>query len=205
MTDGQAIGGDADPPRDRPTGAPTSAVDPDGAAERWLAGLRAEAGADRRRRTAWLVRQAEEEASLLGILADLAEQERPVVLEVTGGRRHRGRVRVVGEDFVGLRTGTGAEVLVARAAITGVRPTPGDAGPTGDRRLAPRLSLAGVLGALAGSGVRMTVVPFGGGEPVVGELRSVGLDVLAVRLDGEGGLAHLPLAAIAEVQLLVSG
>jgi hypothetical protein len=112
---------------------------------------------------------------------------------------------MVGGDFVGLRTGAGTEVLVARAAITGVRPAPGHRGPSGDRRFAPRLSLAGVLGSLAGTGVRVTIVPFGGGEPTVGELRSVGIDVIAVRLDGQGGSAHLPLAAIAEVQLLVSG
>jgi len=199
--DGTAGGGDRRADRTGP-GVGTGPAD---GAERWLAGLRADTGADQRRRASWLSRQAEEEATLLGVLADLAERGRPAVVDVAGGRRHRGVVGIVGEDFVGLRTEGGTPVLVARAAITGVRPAPGDTGAVGDRRLAPQVTLAGVLSSIAGSGARLVLVPFGGGEPIAGELRSVGTDVMALRLDADGGSVHVPLAAVAEVQLAVSG
>ena len=79
--------------------------------------LAAEAGVDEAVRRlghqAWLRRRAEESASLLGLLADLAERQDPVELLLVGGGRRHGRIETVGSDLVGLRLDDRRLALVA--------------------------------------------------------------------------------------------
>jgi len=173
--------------------------------DRWLAEMRVDDASRARARTSWLARQAHEEATLAGVLTDLAERDRPVVLTVRGGVRHRGAILLVGTDFCALRTPTGADVLVAFSAIASVRPQPGEAAVTGDRAPVSTSTLGEALAGLVGTGRRVRVLVNGCADSLVGELRAVGRDVVAVRLDGPAGTAYVPLASLAEVSVTESG
>jgi hypothetical protein len=171
--------------------------------ESWLADLQVEAAARSRARAAWLQRQAREEATFVGVLADLAERERALVVDTIPGRRHQGFVRVVGQDFVGLRTQRGTDVLVRYAAIASVRQAPREQGSAGDRVIAPVATFHHGLTALGGTGARVVAHSLGG-SALQGELRSVGRDLLVLRLDG-CGIAYVPLASLGEVSVVESG
>ena len=184
--------------------------------ERWAADARIEAAARRRARERWLRQQAEEEATLAGVLIDLGEQGAEAVVHTRTGRIHRGRVGVVGADFVGLarssspveaRGGSaagGEEVLVTLDSVTSVRMQAGARLVTGDRPLTSRLSLAEVITGLAAERERVVLVLADSGETLAGTLQSVGQDIVVVRLaDGPAGArpptAYVALAAIVEV------
>lgn len=168
-----------------------------------MADLQVDEATQARARTAWLARQAHEEATFVGVLVDLAERERPVLIDTTTGRHHSGRLRVVGEDFCCLRTPREVDVLVHYGAVASVRPAPHEPGPAGDRLLAPIVTLRAALSALAGTEARVVVTPTAGAG-LRGELRSVGLDVVVVRLD-DGRAAYVRLASVAEVSVVESG
>lgn len=157
-----------------------------------------------RARAAWLARQAEEEATFVGVLVDLAERERPVTIETASGRRHQGDLRLVGEDFCCVRTPRGVHVFVHYDAVASVRPAPHEAGPAGDRPLAPIADLHGAMAALARTGARVAVVSSAAGAPLTGEVRSVGRDVVVLRLD-DGRVAYVRLGSVAEVSVFESG
>jgi hypothetical protein len=166
--------------------------------EQWVADARVDEAARARSRERWLREVAEQEATLTGVLADLAERRSPVTLEV-GGRRLHGTVAAIGADFVAVHLATGADVLLALRALGVVRTAPAVGDAVGDRMVATELRLADVLGELAADHDRVRLVTISG-ETVSGRLRSVGLDVVAVRTDGERhGAAYVPIAAITEV------
>jgi hypothetical protein len=185
--------------------------------ERWAADARVEVAARRRARERWLRQQAEEEATFAGVLIDLGEHGVEVALHTRTGRAHRGRVGVVGADFVGLLPSSpglggshgapvGDEVLVSLDSVTSVRMQAGARLVTGDRVLTSRLSLAEVITGLAAERERVVLVLAEAGEPVAGVLHSVGQDMVVVRLaDGMPGArpptAYVALAAIVEVVL----
>jgi hypothetical protein len=169
--------------------------------EAWLADLQVEEAAAARARAAWLRRQAEEEASFVGLLADLAERERTVVVDTTLGRRHGGWLRVVGRDFCCVRTGRAIDVLIHYDAVTVVRPAPRQEGTVGDRTVTPVATLAGAMAALVGARVSVGSL---GGAVLHGELRSVGRDVAALRLDDRGA-CYVRLASLAELSVVESG
>lgn len=160
---------------------------------------RADDAAASRRRTAWLARQAEEEATLAGVLADLADRDRAVVIHSLSGRIHRGWIRAVGRDFLALGGSNGADTLIRTDAVASVRGQQGDDVATGDRTLIVDATLAAMLGSLGPLRPRVLVVTGAAVEPVVGELRFVGADVAALRLDGGGAPAYVPLGAITEL------
>lgn len=171
--------------------------------EAWSADLRVDEAVDARARTGWLRRRAGDEATFLGVLTDLAERGATVVAGAVAGPR-TGRLRVVGRDFLALRTDHG-HVLVPYEALAWVRPA-GDAstGPavTGDRVVAPRATFAGALSALADERVRVRVVTRAGA--LTGELRSVGVDVVVLRLDDRRP-AYAVVASLVEVSVVESG
>ena len=175
-----------------------------GRLERWAAEARAEDAALQRTRERWLRQQAEEGASLLGVLCDLAERGAAVVVRTRSGRQHRGAVVAVGEDFVAVgppSAQSGGGTLVALAAISSVR-TPGGSATVGDRPVRTRLRLAEVLAGLAAERERALIVPLDGEDAVAGSVRSVGVDVVVVRLDGpEPATAYVPVAAVGELVL----
>ena len=168
--------------------------------ERWAGDARVDEAARRRSRERWLLQSAEEGGTLAGVLADLAERGVAVALRTSAGRRHGGRVRAIGADFVALDTVASGEVVVALAAISSVRTRPGHA-PAGDRPVHSDLRLAEVLAGLAAERERALVVGIDG-DAAAGTVRAVGQDVVVVRVDGDGlsvATAYVPLAAVGEV------
>jgi hypothetical protein len=167
---------------------------------RWAADARVDEAARARARERWLRQQAEEEGSLAGVLADVAERGAPVAVRVKGGRGHRGEVRAVGADFVALRS-AGTDIMVALAAVTSVRMPPGAASTIGDRSITTSLRLVDVMAGLTAERAAVLLV-VAGDDAVSGELRSVGQDVVGVRLAGAPAvMAYIPVGAIIEVVL----
>jgi hypothetical protein len=168
--------------------------------DRWAADARVDEAARLRARERWLRHQAEEEGSLAGVLADVAERGTSVALHVRGGRRHRGEVAALGSDFVALRS-AGADVIVALAAVTSMRTLPGEASTIGDRSVATSHHLVDVLAGLAAERAAVLLVLADGDEAVAGALRSVGQDVVGMRVAGGAAAvtAYVPVGAIVEV------
>jgi hypothetical protein len=156
--------------------------------------------ASARSRTHWLVRQAEEEGTLTGVLADLAERAEPVICTTRAGRRHIGLVHALGADFLALRGSAGSTVLVTLEAVALLRTSPGAGAVAGDRAVRVERRLVDVLHDLAAD--RADVVVGTGGAEVRGELRTVGRDVVTLRVDGQPtGAAYVALAAAQEVRV----
>jgi hypothetical protein len=174
--------------------------------ERWAAEARVDDAARQRTRERWLLQQAEEGGRLAGVLCDLAEQGTAVAVRTRAGRQHRGRIRAVGDDFVAVDPGPPGQstvVFVALGALSSVRVMPGSvAAPTGDRSVQTGLRLAEVLAGLAAERERVLIVALDGEDAVAGSLRSVGLDVAVVRLDGpDPATVYVPIPAITELTL----
>ena len=165
----------------------------------------AEGAARERAQTRRLRQIAEEEATFLGVALDLAERGAVVVARTASGRTHRGRVLAVGRDFVVLRDGLGPPAFLAAAGVSSLRPQPGSSpspDTAGGRQAPLGVGLAALLVGLAAERPRVQVAALGD-EPVAGELRSVGADVLTLRLDGDAGLrVHVRLGALSELLLL---
>lgn len=185
-----------------PRGTRTDRTDP---FDRWLAEVSADRAIGERARTWWLARQAADEATWHGALADLAERGRPVLVELCSGRRHRGILTVVGRDFLVLRPVDGVDVVVALDAVAVLRPAPGEGPATGDRELTTVTTFAEALAGLAGGAQEVAVWATGVTTPVVGRIAAVGRDVLAIEVAAERSWAYLALASVAEVSLVDSG
>lgn len=163
--------------------------------ERWAADAMVDEAARQRTRKRWLRVQAEEEASVLGTLVDLAERARPVVLDI-GQQRIRGAVVGIGADFLAVRSDRGQDVLVRTAAVEMVRAEPGERAVVGDRAVLVEVALAAVVGPLAAERPDV-VVRTRSGQVVRGELRSAGTDVVRLRADGDPPApVWVPLEAI---------
>jgi hypothetical protein len=158
-----------------------------------------------RTRAHWLNRQAAAEGTFAGILRDLAERGRPVLVHLHNGRLHRGAATVVGADFVVIRTAGDRDVAVTFTAIASVRTLPGEPATTGDRFLPATTTLAEMLSALGEERARILVMGLDARQAIAGELRAVGRDVLTIRLGGEGGTAYVALDSLAEISLVESG
>ncbi len=158
-----------------------------------------------RRRTQWLRQQAEEDATFLGTLTDLAERGGVVTLRTASGRAHQGVMIAVGHDYCAVRTVRGQMVYLALDAVDLVRPEPGirhDAA-TGDRDALHDRTLLEVLARVVGDRPRVALVTRRGEQAVAGQLRAVGQDVVTVRLDGdERGVAYVRVGALTELTLL---
>ena len=109
------VGGPAGPPdwAGSPGAAGSSPAVP--RSERDLAAFastaRIEAAVGARRRERWLRQQACEDVSLLATCWSLAEAGRTVLVTTRAGTSRRGRLRVVGEDFVALEEEHGRQHL----------------------------------------------------------------------------------------------
>ncbi len=167
---------------------------------RWAAEARVDEAARQRERERWLRQQAAEESTMAGVLVDLAERDRPVLVTTAAGRSHRGVLTAVAIDFCALRTTQGIDVLVSVDGVSSVRTQPGDSPTTGDRALTLDLLLHEAMAALAADRPRVLVLARGDRQGIAGELRSVGRDVATVRLDGHPpALAYVPLTSVVEV------
>lgn len=163
--------------------------------ERWAAEAAVDEAARGRARARWLRVQSEESATLVGALVELAERGRPVTLEI-GGHRVRGALVGIGADFVALRTDRGQQVLVRTSAIDVLRSEPGGEVVRGDRGALLDVDLHAVLGPVAADRPEV-LARTSGGDTVRGGLRSVGTDVLQLRVDGDPPTpTWVPLAAL---------
>jgi len=169
----------------------------------WAAEARVEDAVDHRRRAAWLRRQMAEEATLSGVLTDLAEHGRAVVIQLSTGARHRGRITRVGRDVVGLATGDGRLRLVRLGAVVAVRPQPGAVPVAGVGGLDAPTSLHRELSRIHQDLERVSIT-VDGGDAVIGVVDSLGHDVITVAADG-GGQVYLPLYSVVEVSVPESG
>lgn len=154
--------------------------------------------AERRRRTS-LHQQATEEGTFAGILLDLAERTVPVAVGTTGGRTLRGAIAAIGRDVIALRAANGAVALVAIRALATVRAEPGSVPSIGDRVLDETTTLLGHLAGLAPDRPTVSIRTVTG-ETVAGTLRTVGLDVLVVRVESTASV-YVAGAAISDVML----
>jgi hypothetical protein len=171
--------------------------------ERWVADARTADAAAARARERWLRLQADESATFAGVLVDLAEQATPVLIQGRAGRRHRGAIAAVATDFCALRTSAERDVLLAFTGIASVRPDSRGPGPIGDRVVRAEIGMAEMLSVLAADRPRVLIVTNADTEGLAGELRSVGRDVVTVRLDGDTrASAYVAIASIAEVSLV---
>lgn len=169
--------------------------------ERWAADARVRAAAEQRSRERWLRRQATEDATLTGVLTDLAERGASVVLATRSGRRHRGRIHALGVDFCALEGEAGRGQLVRLDAITTVRTLPSERVVTGDRTVELSLRLADVLLGLAADRPSV-LIGTDTDETARGELRAVGTDVVTIRGDGSPpATVYVPIDAVSEVAL----
>jgi hypothetical protein len=173
--------------------------------ERWAADARVDEAARARSRERHLRHQAEEDATLAGVLADVLEAGALVVVHTRSGGRHGGTVRAAGADFVALGPDgrRGSEVVVALAAVASVRIRPGTPTVLGDRAVVGRVRLADVLAVLAAERAAVRLVT-AGGESLAGVVRSTGQDVVVIAgRDRSSGVAYVPFDAVSEV--LVGG
>lgn len=192
----------------------------------WAAGERARESASARSRERWLRQQSQEAATLHATAVDLAERQAEVSLAVAG-ETISGRLVGVGADAavvswvagsrvaVGLTSGAGAARLGAggRWSVVSLRhlgalwvpagsrdPAAGEDPEDGGRR-GGAWTMWDALATLASerSAVRLIVA---GADPVAGELRSAGEDMVTIRAAGTASrVAHVPLAAVAAFSL----
>lgn len=174
--------------------------------ERWAADARVDEAAAERARAGWVRRQGEEEATLAGLLVDVAESGTPVAVDVAGAGRLTGRVLHVGADHVGLALDHGPEAVVVLDALGWVVPRPGS-GPTTSAsrpvgaRSAGRHGLGDALAGLAADRPRVQL-HLRQGDARTGRLVAVGADVVTLGLDADAGTVHAPLAAVTVVVVL---
>ncbi len=168
----------------------------------WLADAQVEGSAGARAQEHWLRAAAEADGTFTGVLVDLAERGTGIAVGMRGGRRHHGRIEVIGADFLALHLPSGSEVLLTLEAVTAVRTAPMADATVGEQVVKTTFRLTEVLGELAAERARVLLVPVDGADAVAGELRAVGHDVVTVRSDGDPPTTtYVPLAAIAEVAL----
>ncbi|HEX9969342.1 MAG TPA: hypothetical protein VGB03_04320 [Acidimicrobiales bacterium] len=169
---------------------------------RWAAERRVDEAAESRSDEAWLRRQAEEEARFTGLVLDLAEQGAPVTVRTTAGRRHHGVVAAVADDFLVLHAAGARPVFLPYRSVAVVRTAGGGDGTASARPAPLRTRLVHALGGLAGDRPRVVVV-VDGDETISGELRSAGVDLIVVRLEGNPpSSVHVRMDAVNEVTLL---
>jgi hypothetical protein len=151
---------------------------------------------------------AEADATLSGILLDLGEAETPVSVRTTFGRTVRGQVTIVATDVVVIGTPAGDSYvrLDAVAWVRRVAPGVPQGGPAGDRPAPRATTFAALVGDLAGERPRVSIAVLGEDTVLSGELRSAGVDVITVRLDGDPPVtASIALAQVSELTVLASG
>lgn len=155
---------------------------------RWAAAERVGEAVTGRVRTRSLLEQAAAEATMSGLLVDLAESGSEISLGVRGTGPMTGRVVGVGTDLVVLERPGRGPVLVRRGAVTSVAPGPSATGataplrPGGGRVPALDLTMGAALDALGADGAPVTLrTP---DQSFTGIVQSCGQDVVTLRLEG---------------------
>ena len=168
---------------------------------------------------------------MVGVLLDLAEGPEELTIRMASGRLLRGWVHLVALDAVALRTAAGLSLLRLDAIawvrrVPDSRPDTPAAGPThprratvgstrshsattepaGDRPAARPVSFVALVAGLAADRPRVSLAVTGENTLLTGELRSVGLDVVTVRLDGAPPVTGYFFASqVSELTVFASG
>ena len=160
-----------------------TADDPLAALQRWVADGQVDEAARARSRRRWLENAATEEATLGGVLLDLAERRRPVIVRTLAGHRVAGPITAVGADFVGVADARLGDTLMPTTRIATMQPAPGDDLPAGDRRHDVVLAFGDALMELAAE--RPDVMVGVGDETLRGELRTASTEVVTLVITDE--------------------
>jgi hypothetical protein len=174
------VNSDPQPP-DRPVDL--TADDPLAALQRWVADGQVDEAARARSRRRWLENAATEEATLGGVLLDLAERRRPVTVRTLAGHRITGPIIAVGADFIAVADARLGDTLMPTTHIATVQPAPGDDLPAGDRRHDVVLTFGDALMELAAE--RPEVMVGVGDETLRGELRTASTEVVTLVIADE--------------------
>lgn len=174
------VNSDPQPP-DRPVDL--TADDPLRALQRWVADGQVDEAARARSRRRWLENAATRAATLGGVLLDLAERRRPVIVRTLAGHRVAGPIIAVGADFVGVADARLGDTLMPTTRIATVQPAPSDDLPAGDRRHDVVLAFGDALMELAAE--RPEVMVGIGDETLRGELRTASTEVVTLVIADE--------------------
>jgi len=154
---------------------------------------------------------ASADATLVGLLLDLAEGEQPLAIWTASGHQVSGRITLVARDAIAIATVRGPVAYVPTAGLATVRRLPHDDRsaadiPAGDRRTARDTTLAAIVTELAIERPRVTAAVWGDPAVLTGELRAGGADLLTLRLDGDPAVtAHVALRQVSLLTVLASG
>jgi hypothetical protein len=174
--------------------------DLDGDVTRLIAEERALDAAQARTRERNLRLSASTDATVTGVLVDLAERGDPVVVATTTGRTIRGRIALVARDAVVI----GAS-YVRLDAVSWFRRLDRDHAnePAGDRPAPRHTTFAALIASIAVDRPRVSLALIGEAAVLHGELCAAGRDVLTVRLDGAPPLTtYVAVTAVAELTVL---
>lgn len=166
----------------------------------WLAACRVDEAAAGRARQRSLEHQAAQEATIAGVVIDLAEQDLPVTLKTNAAQVFKGKITAVGLNFVFVLDAERGEVLIPTKAITMISAAPTSRPAIGVRPQSSVL-LGDVLNELVLDKAQVKVAV--ADECVTGTLHAVGTDVMAIALSGAPrALAHVAVAAIDHLLVL---
>lgn len=209
----------APPPPDRPLRQAAPPLDQtvtlassDGLDElaRWAASERVDEAARNRAAQRRCGAAEASEATVAGLLARLAEDSRPVLIDTASGDRLRGRVLTAGADFCIIASASG-QVMMPTAAIAAISEAPGR-GASGDQpgpdpflfgAEAPGASFSEALVALAAE--RPLVKVAAGGRHWRGRLTAAGADIVSVASEpgsSDAATSHIAMAAIDHLVIL---
>jgi hypothetical protein len=162
----------------------------------WLLRFMADDAADGRARVETWRRRTDESATLVGVLADVAQRGQPVEVRTISGNTHVGRVGHVAAGVV-IETHDRHRAVLRTSAIAAVLPerglrVPGEGVPTSTR------SFRATVDAVIEPGDFLTVLA--GGSSFVGEFLSCGQDVLLMR-GATNRTIYIALDAVCEISV----
>lgn len=148
---------------------------------------------DERRRRHELRRQAEQSATLLGVIDALAAAGTVVALQTTTGTHPPSPIAEVGGDYVALHVGGSVRLVPAQAIVAARAGSGRETAADRATRPAIRLDLAERLAELASLGQVVHVDAGGRTEVAAGRLRQANREVLVVQADdGHDTVVALP-------------
>ena len=166
--------------------------------DRDLAEARAAAAAEQRRELRRTRQILEAEATFAALLAALCQRGADVVIDTVAGCHHVCRIERVSSDVAIVSMGSGATGVIRHEAMVAVRATDGSVELVADEVAAlPMITLAEVLVEL--SDRRATATIRAGAGLLVGQIRSVGTDVLTLLPPSGGEAVYVRLDSVSEV------
>lgn len=148
--------------------------------------------------------RATEVATWLGTLRDLTERAATVVLSTRDARTLRGWLMGLSSDQLVLGLPGGGRIHLRLAALRMVRPEPGSVAPpaSGDRLAPVDATIEDVIDGLAEEGGSVVLHVRDLADPLRGEVRAIGEDVVTLRLTGPGrAVVYVPVGAVDAVAL----